>query len=74
MKATTQKILGGIAGGFVGAIAFVVYRLATSGIHIGSTADILLLPLPGLIVGLILGVLCPKPFVWVAGQILNAWP
>ena len=74
MKVRTQRILGALAGGFIGAIACVIYRLVTSGIHIGSAADILLLPLPGLIVDALLGAVFPRPFMWVAGQILDAWP
>ena len=74
MKATTRRILGGIAGGFVGSIAYVAYRLFTSEIHIGSMTDIILLPLPGLVGEAILGAIYPKPFAYLAGLILNLWP
>ena len=74
MKPTTRRVLGGIAGGLVGAVLYVAYRLCTSTIHISSSADILLIPFPGLILGGILGAIFPKPFVWAVEQILHLIP
>ena len=75
MNATPRRIIGGVAGGFVGAILWIVYRLCTaSGIHISGTADFFLIPLPGLVLGVIFGALFPKPFVWAAEKILDLIP
>ena len=74
MMKTVHRILGGIAGGFAGAIIYVLCLLFISGLHFSSLAGLLCLPLPGLITGAILGAIYPKPFMWVAGFILNLFP
>lgn len=74
MKTATQRILGGIAGGFAGAIIYVLCLLFISGLHFSGLTGLLCLPLPGLIVGTILGVIYPKPYMWLAGFILDLFP
>ena len=68
-------MLGGIAGGFVGALVYIVFLLTTpEGISIGSAKDILLVSLPGLLAGICLGALFPKPFFILGGWILQLFP
>jgi len=74
MNTTTRRIIGAVAGGFVGAILWIVYRLCTSAIEISGTADFFIIPLPGLALGGIFGAIFPKPFVWAAEQILHLIP
>ena len=75
MKMIGKALLGGIAGGFVGAIAFFIYLLSSSApIHITSTMDIFLIPMPGILVGAFLGAIYPKPFLKLAEFILHVFP
>ena len=72
MDQVGHRILGGIAGGFVGAIVYAIAHLFIAGVNI-SAEGILLLFLPGLVVGAALGAMFPQPFTWLAELILDSW-
>ena len=75
MKMLGKALLGGIAGGFVGAIAYFIYLLSSSSpIHIASAKDIFLVPMPGILVGAVFGAIYPRPFLKLAEYILHVFP
>ena len=75
MKMLGKALLGGIAGGFVGAIAYFIYLLSSSSpIHIAGAKDIFLVPMPGILVGAVFGAIYPKPFLKLAEYILHVFP
>lgn len=74
MKEKHNRILGVIAGAFVGALTYTIAHLFIAGVTISGVASIIMLFLPGLVGGVILGAVFPKPFTWLAGLILDSWP
>ena len=71
-EAAPNRILGGIAGGFVGAIVYAIAHILVAGVTISGLGSIVLFFLPGFVAGVILGVLFPRLFTWLADLIGDA--
>jgi hypothetical protein len=71
---TGRRITGALAGALVGALAYAIAHLLLVGVHISGVGSIVMLFLPGLIVGAAVGAAFPRPFIWLAELILDAWP
>ena len=75
MTTGTKRWIGAVAGGFVGSVIYVIYLLTTpAGVHFSGAQDIVMLPLPGLVAGAVLGAIFPKPFFKLADLILQLFP
>ena len=75
MNSSKKRMLGGLAGAFVGAIVYWIYLFMRSEcIHLEGPKDIFLLPIPGIIVGAALGAVFPKPFFKLADLIVQLFP
>jgi VIT1/CCC1 family predicted Fe2+/Mn2+ transporter len=66
--------LGGIAGGFLGAVVYAIGHLSIEGVTISGMMSIVMLFLRGVVVGLVLGAVLPKPFTWLAAMIVDMCP
>ena len=74
MNRNGNRILGAIAGGFVGGVLYAVAHFFIAGVTISGVSSIVMLFLPGVVAGVILGVTFPRLFAWLAGIILNMGP
>ncbi len=73
MKEKMNRIIGGVTGGFVGEIVYAIARLIIEDVSISGWGGLVMLFLPGLLARAILGVLYPKPFIWVIVDLLDEW-